>query len=318
MKISLWLIMILVCLTPLMAEDSKAQIPDPANNTRSYPAPVFETYKSKASQNLKGPIKVAITESLGFPVYFSEDHFDPDGKLTSSSGGRMNLISEAKYWYDEHGNLSRELSEEYANGMESEGLDIISEYQYDSLGYPVKQVKKTSDGAILSVVELLYSDTGYVKEWQTPATEYCGAFSYREGYDLQGRILYYLSTNMEDGSIDKREFSYDDVKHIQTESNLWDGTAYNWVKKTELNPQGGLKAWTISDGSGKILSTTTYSLDSSGNITKEVYRDVVAGTSSQTTYKYKFDRYGNPLSIECRIDGELDEVSSCNMTYEYY
>jgi len=316
MKLSLWLILSLLCLAPLHAADP-AGFQAPANNTRSYSAPQLGSLIYWDPPSFKGPVKSCFTEGLDVAYYKTFVVLDRTGRMISHSGGRVSDFDETQYSYDEHGNL---IKEQYSSSYLGEVTitNTFYEYVYDALGYPIRQTAKDVDGKVLNVFELEYSDSGYLKRWETPVTEFSTAARNLESYDARGRLLSSVTTHLDDSLIDKRETVYDDLKHTMTEYNNWDGSAYNWIKKTEFTAQGSLKAWFSYGSTNNLISSTVFKLDGSGNVIKEDFTDHLAGYDSQTTYKYSFDRYGNPLSIECRIDGELDYESSCNMSYEYY
>ncbi len=305
-------------LKPVREDQVKAEIEDVQAVKRSYPPPVLDGGQSRDAQGLKGPVKTVSSQNIHIPSYFSYSEFLPDGKLNTSSAGRTSVWGESNHWYDERGNLARSHSIEYMEGGEQDNSQTFYEYEYDAQGYPLSKVTKSAEGEVWQAEHFSYSDTTYVKEWETEANEYAPGFAYRESYDSQGRIVLWTSTNLSDGSIDQRAYGYFLQKNRKVEWTEWNGQDYNRKRVVTLTPRGQEGDWTLYDGAGRILAQNTVTLNAQGDIVSAVYVDKAENTSSRTNTKYTYDRFGNPLSVESTIDGEADEWGSNTFSYEYY
>jgi YD repeat-containing protein len=285
---------------------------------RSYPPPVPAYPLNRDAQNIKGPVKSVYSETVSFPHYYSYQEFTPDGKVALSSGGRTSMNSETRYWYDEHGNINKEQYLEYGNGEELTNEATSYEYVYDSLGYPLKKTSMTSDGIVLNVENYVYADTTYYKEWEDEPNEYSPGYTYRETYDGKGRLISWVSVNMSDKTVNKRETVYTAGQNTKIEWSEWNGKSYDRKKVVKTNDKGMETEWTMYDGADRIAAKQTYACDAKNNITSSVYTNAEENSTSRSTYKYTFDKYGNPLSVDCVRDGAADEESSSTIGYEYY
>ena len=285
---------------------------------RSYPPPVPLDPSSREAQGLKGPVKSVFSQQISLPTYFSYQEFHPDGKLKLRSQGRTSMNSETTYWYDDRGNVIREQRIEYGNGQELDNYQILHEYEYDTQGYPLRKTSKTAAGEMFTIESFTYSDSGYVKEWQTEPNDYSPGYAYRESYDNQGRINSWTSKNLSDGTLDKRENAYMPDTNQKYEWTEWNGSGYNRKRLVTLNPQGQEGSWILYDGAGNVLTQYSETLNAHGDIVSSVYADKTANSTSRTSTKYTYDSCGNPLSVESTIDGQPDEQGSNTFTYEYY
>lgn len=285
---------------------------------RSYPPPVPDFPASRDKQGLKGPVKSVFSQQTSLPTYFSYQEYYPDGKLKLSSSGRTSMNGESTYWYDEYGNVIREQHIEYGNGEELENDQTFYEYEYDALGYPLRKTSKSAAGELYVIESYAYSDSGYVKEWQTEPNDYSPGYAYRESYDNQGRINSWTSKNLSDGTLDKREYAYLPETNQKYEWTEWNGSVYNRKRLVTLTPNGQEGSWIFYDGAGNVLTQYSETLNAHGDIVSSTYADKTTNSTSRTTAKYTYDNYGNPLSVESTIDGQPDEQGSNTLTYEYY
>lgn len=290
---------------------------------RSYPPPVendFVYKNSREKQNLKGPVKSVSTEYLGVPAHFYYREYYPDGKIKQRTGGRTFMNYETNYWYNDQGYLSKEQNIDYGYDGDSESSQTLYLYEYDELGYPVKITEKTEVGGSIyeSQFVYVYADTTYSKEWWAEPSDYFPGYEYRETYDSKGRIALRTATSSSNGFVIKTKYSYIPDQHIVIEESDWDGSRFNKKKVTAYSPNGAVKEWTLYDGSGAIISQETNTLDANGHCVSSAFYYAEDGSTRRETFKYTFDKYGNPLSVICTADGEVDDNQSSNTSYEYY
>lgn len=298
----------------LPAEPAAEQLLAPR---RGYPPPDTGNPQSREQQGLKGPVKSVFSQGIYPPSYFSYREFDPQGRLILSSAGRSSMNTESAYEYDGRGYLVRERTIEYGNGEELGNDQARFEYEYDAWDYPLQKAYLSADGEIWKLENYSYTDSGYVKEWEEAPSEYSPGYAYRESYDGRGRMVFWTSTNLSDGSLDKREYTYlPDNQKI--EWTAWNGSGYNRKRVVWFTPTGGEGNWTLYDAAGAILAQNTVTLNAQGDIVSSVLEDRENNTTSRTAARYTYDSHGNPLRVESTIDGEEDEWGSVTLTYEYY
>ena len=290
---------------------------------RSYPPPISNDFvykNSREKQNLKGPVKSVSTEYLGVPAHFYYTEYYPDGKIKQRTGGRSFMNYETNYWYNDRGYLSKEQNIDYGYDGDSESSQTLYLYEYDELGYPVKITEKTEcEGRTYeSQFVYVYADTTYSKEWWTEPSDYFPAYEYRETYDSKGRIASRTATNSSNGSVSLTKYSYIPDRHIVIEETDWDGSRFNKKKVTTYSPNGAVEEWILYDGSDAIISKETNTLDANGHCVASVFYYAEDGTTRRETFKYTYDESGNPLSVICTADGEVDHNQSSNTSYEYY
>lgn len=290
---------------------------------RSYPPPVQNNYIveiSRDGQNLKNPVKSVFSQQIELPTYYSYDEFYPDGKIKKSGGGRSMMNSETSYWYNDQGCLSREQTIEYGNGEELDNSRTLFQYEYDELGYPVKVTRTSNYGEFTDESQFVYvyADTTYSKEWRDEPSEYSPGYVHRETYDSKGRIVLKMATKLDNGTFEQSSYSYIPDRQMTIEEYEWDGSRFNKKEITIHNPNGAVMEWTLYDVSGKLLVKQANTLDANGHLVSSVYYNAEEGTTSRSKFEYTFDAYGNPLSVVCTVDGEVDYEQSSTETYEYY
>ena len=264
---------------------------------------------------------IVISKERSWPMkYLTEDYtyrsndgdyshsittYDEDGRILSERYESDSGTQVYTYRYNE---LGRKVEETYRSDYTYEGehssYGSSATYDYNIWGL-LEMKTEVEDGDYITTTVYTYNDQGRVVEEvrQTNA----GTSTVTKEYDERGNLLKETSLDDWDDYGYTTEYAYDAENNcILTRGLSADGNVY-YEDATVYENGRPVKETHTSDG-GNYVSTTTYTYDGEGRLTRYVSESPYGRYETQYTY----DKAGNTARIES-LSGEERTVS----TYVY-
>lgn len=245
----------------------------------------------------------------------SEDNYNDDGKLISSTSGSGEEVYHYEYSYNKNGNLlsvtyysSGKLQniEQYSYSKNGQCIssvtyddagNVTEEYTYDENGNELSHKEYDSNGAVTNSRKYTYDNKGNLIEEEFSSSNSIGRYEY--SYDANGNKILRQSYDAIGKANGKIEYTYNADGQLLLQTNYdAKGKVTSKMEGTH-SEEGRTFVETSYDANGKMLSKQERSYNADGSFISSIGYDSTGSVVSETRYTYNKD--GMPVSYYYRF-----------------
>ncbi|MDD4224444.1 MAG: hypothetical protein PHD87_07675 [Candidatus Cloacimonetes bacterium] len=243
--------------------------------------------------------------------------------LTTITYPHSSLPRGFRYHYRPDGQLQRVERYAYQDGFDTQTADqdnvfpalgTEAEYYYDELGYLSRIVFYDENNAVSSEHLYSYTADGYsiAINYTVPSRRHRDLIHH---YDRQGNLVSSQKKDSGGKFIYTAKYSLDAKKNKVTILQDYLNNAATQTTTNLLDAGGRIKESTVNDFQGNLMRKYTNTYDSEGRLSKQAYNS--PNDRITTIYRYETDAQGNLVEFSSSQE-QGTENHSLSIRYEYY